>query len=749
MMIARSAAIFAGGVAVRPIEPVVGTTGPPPPPPPLSLPLAATQNGNLFTDRNNANLYWYLPDFELAADTDPSFAFTASQSGQQANGQPFNKAEVTFGLNKLQPAQVTQFGQANPNATFSEIPLENLAAVLSSFYTDQNGQQQARTFNASSVQDSGGGAFLVTFDGSILGDSVVALYQDLTVFGKAVIGLTACFEAWSQPAPPVFPGHFRAVMLAAAPQATVAEPAVAAAPQATVAELAVAAPPQAAVAEPAASRPVAMTSAPMAVASPQAMRRVDPAFIYRPVPTPAPTPAQPAPALVQVKLPFSETLPLNLKYNFAGYQLRYTVSTATVASHVILSASDLSSFNQSQTQFAELKSLGDINSKYPTISCAYFGVMSRTIVLIPQRYSIVRRKTGCLATCTARVDTSPSSSSQCAFEFSFIIAPEVSGIELRKLQQDIAGDPDFSGYQITFADFTSSNPPSSLPSTFLTSVQFAAGADPHTFAVTATVQDGGPSTPAVVNANIFIVQLSAQSGTDLLASLSLKLDDGFPNPVLATIDLNFSHTAGTGNELLAQFDETANLIQVTNQSILDLQLQDYALIQNSTLTEFPGLVSITAGGTASLPLPANHTGLQFVPVAQLLLPADMNAAAVSKYLTFQTVNVQDTQYVVAVDASQVDFTKIASLAVVVTFPALTSIQPWQFSLTANLKADSTHIQVPLENAVFSLPGTVNITANYVDTTVNPVVFTLQNDFTSVPVLSLLESQIDSQLPPKT
>ena len=57
------------------------------------------------------------------------------------------------------------------------------------------------------------------------------------------------------------------------------------------------------------------------------------------------------------------------------------------------------------------------------------GVISKTIVLIPQSYVIVRAKSGCLATCLARVDTSPSSASQCAFEFTFMIAPAVSHIE--------------------------------------------------------------------------------------------------------------------------------------------------------------------------------------------------------------------------------------------------------------------------------------------------------------------------------
>ena len=97
------------------------------------------------------------------------------------------------------------------------------------------------------------------------------------------------------------------------------------------------------------------------------------------------------------------------------------------------------------------------------------------------------------------------------------------------------------------------------------------------------MQDDGVNAPAVADANILISQISARSGTDLIGSLSLKLDDGYPNPVLATVDLNFAHTAGS-DEVLAQIDQAAGVINVTNQSPLDLQLQNYALVQGFTVT---------------------------------------------------------------------------------------------------------------------------------------------------------------------
>ena len=104
--------------------------------------------------------------------------------------------------------------------------------------------------------------------------------------------------------------------------------------------------------------------------------------------------------------------------------MQYTVTTMASSSRVVLSVNDLSVFNATQSQYTELKELGDINARYPSIARAYVGVLSRNIVLIPQRYSIMRSKAGCAATCLARVDSSAASTSGCAFEFTFVIGPD-------------------------------------------------------------------------------------------------------------------------------------------------------------------------------------------------------------------------------------------------------------------------------------------------------------------------------------
>ncbi len=127
--------------------------------------------------------------------------------------------------------------------------------------------------------------------------------------------------------------------------------------------------------------------------------------------------------------------------------------------------------------------------------------------------------------------------------------PEINRIELAQFQNDVAAVADLQGYSITFPTLLKDTPASTLQTSFASTANFSAGSDPHTFALTVTVQDDGPATPAVANANLFILRLTAQTGTDLIGSLSVKLDDGFSDPVLAAVDLNFAHTTGTDEPL--------------------------------------------------------------------------------------------------------------------------------------------------------------------------------------------------------
>jgi hypothetical protein len=167
---------------------------------------------------------------------------------------------------------------------------------------------------------------------------------------------------------------------------------------------------------------------------------------------------------------------------------------------------------------------------------------------------------------------------------------------------------------------------------------------------------------------------------------------------------------GIGVEL----EEGSAQIKLTNQSPLDLQLSRYALIQGTAVMEVPGTLTLPASGSLSVPLPADHPGLQFAADSQLVLPAPMTKSDIARFLHFQTADVEETQYVVAVNGSGIDFKKVDSLVASITFATLSGVVPRPLSLNKNLRADSTHIMIPLENAVFSLPGTANLTVRFVD-----------------------------------
>src|ERR1700739_2511046 len=72
-----------------------------------NLPLESTQNGNLFTDRFNPQLSWYLPGYQLAPDVDASFTFAAGAQGIDSDGNPYYQATITLTLDKIEPPDVT------------------------------------------------------------------------------------------------------------------------------------------------------------------------------------------------------------------------------------------------------------------------------------------------------------------------------------------------------------------------------------------------------------------------------------------------------------------------------------------------------------------------------------------------------------------------------------------------------------------------------------------------------------------
>jgi hypothetical protein len=104
--------------------------------------------------------------------------------------------------------------------------------------------------------------------------------------------------------------------------------------------------------------------------------------------------------------PFSQTLEIGLKFQAAPYRLKYTIAE-NGPPRVIVDAEDLRSFGTHQSEYIELRTLSDVTAWFPSISKLYFGVVSRTVVVIPNRYVILRNSGVCAALCNAPVDSSP------------------------------------------------------------------------------------------------------------------------------------------------------------------------------------------------------------------------------------------------------------------------------------------------------------------------------------------------------
>ena len=679
-----------------------------------NLPLLASRNGNVFAGSDNAR-HWYLPAFALQADVDAGFTFAATQSGQDAAGNPFYTASLTLHLRKSQPDDVAAFAKANPAAALSEIPLDALRAVLSSAYTDNDGKVQWRTLEGT-VGDLGGGDILLTF-APILGPAVIGVYQDLVAFGKAQIDLSG---TWKALAPH---GVVSLPLPRFALAARTVLPPVAAAPRPPIAAMV---------------RRIDVDDGDprVAVRDPRRFVRVPP--------------PSPSPPLLQTNQAWTASLPLALKYKQDGYQLKYTVSTGGGQARPIRDANDLRDFGRGGSEFVELKQLGAINLKYPSIGRAYYGVLSRSIVVIPNRYAIARSGGGCAAQCFAVVDSAPASASRSKFEFDFTLAPDISPIELLQFTHDVAQCAELAGYQnnIRLPRALQSGPLTVLQSSFVTQTQFSAGAlDANAFKLAATVVDADAQAPAVAYANMLIAQLcpNQNNGAGLVGALDLQLDDAYVQPVPSPFVLNFARTAGGADEFTIRIDEGAGQLVLTNVSTLDLQLSRYAFIVNGTLSITPCTAQLAAGAALMLALPAEHAGLQFVVEAQLALADPLTKADVARLLSIKTVDVQQTQYVIAISAGGVDFSAVDSIRAVVTFDGLPGVSPPALTLTKDVHANSASVVVPIENAVFALPGTVQLTIKYADSSRADAKAVLQHDFTDQPVLVLDQSDIDKNL----
>jgi hypothetical protein len=669
-----------------------------------NLPDAATQSGSVFHDRTSATLAWYLPAFGIAPDPDAAFAFAASQSGVDSSGNPFNRAVLTLGLTSHLADDAAAYQRANAGVTMRAIPLDGLAVTLTIVAADPVTGAPHPTTIPGTIAVAANGAISATFS-ALIGTAVIVAFENLKN-GGASLTISASYDVWHPPTtrPVLFP--------IIRPIGGGGE-----------------APPQ--------GGPIRRL--PMMEMARSAMSIATPAPIVRPVPQPAPVVQIPGTESVAA---FTQTLAIGAGYGTPAYAAKFLVTDQS-SSHVIVGPADLTSFNAPQSEFAPFTALGNVAATYPSFQALYLGALSRTIVAVPARYGVARSSTGTAASCRAVLDSAAGSTSANTFEFSFLLAPVVSPIDLVQLAADVAKNAAVHDCTVTLPVQLDPRIAATLATAFQSAVTITPGAQPGTFAVTVALTDGaGATTPAVANANLLLDHFTASVEPFLTGSFGIKLDDAYATPIQVSAVLNLSVTGGS-DEIAYVVDTTSGALTVRNLSPLDLTLTRYALASSSGTTPQPLALRLAAHSTATI-VPSGLPAWADVLIDRTLaLEAPFAKTDIARYLTFDLQDIQAVAYEVGILAGGITFAArgIAQIQIAVTFADVPTITVPALTLTANDTAANTTVQLPLQYALTSLVGTLAFTVIAANGTSPNVTFTQTNDFIASPVFVLADASI--------
>jgi hypothetical protein len=687
-----------------------------------NLPLESTQNGNIFTDRFNPQLSWYLPGYQLAPDIDAGFSFSAGAKGIDASGNPYYQAAITLTVDKIEPPDVTAYRTANPSQQLQEIPLTSLTATLATSANDpQTGSVQQIVYNAAVAADANGNLTL-TFN-TLLGAQVLVAYSNLQS-GGATIAFSAQFEVW------------RVLSIAQPPidQPPIDRPPIDRPP--------IDRPPIGVIQRPPIQRPIGI-----GVGRPPILPKLEieggpvrPIFPIRPIPTPTPTPPQTT--YTTASDPFTLSFSLDQKYAAPGYARSYTITDSNGV-RPIININDLKNFDVTQSEYTQFTALKNISSQFPSFSRLYIGGLSRTIVAIPAAYGIVRSKDGTGAVCEALLDSTAGGSGAAKFQFAFVLGPVVSPFDLFALQAALAANPQSQNCTLTLPQVLDTSQPMSLATPFQSSVSYTAGQLPSTFQLDVVISDGSVAGSAVANANLFLKQLSPTVATYLSGSFGVLLDDAYPHPVIASVVLSLHDTSGSDDEISSIVAADGSSIELVNPSPLDLEVSRYAIVSGNsappeTLNQkLPSQQSITLSDKATSSSPV------LLVDRTLALEDPFTKEALQRYVSFITQDVQNVNYQIGVVAPGVDFVAlgIAEIDIVITIPSLPSVTVPGSTLTALNSESNTVITLPIQNAITTLPAVIAFTVKAAAATETAVQFTENNDFVDQPVYVLQASSI--------
>ena len=181
-------------------------------------------------------------------------------------------------------------------------------------------------------------------------------------------------------------------------------------------------------------------------------------------------------------------------------------------------------------------------------------------------------------------------------------------------------------------------------------------------------------------------------------------------------------------------------------SAFDLFVAQVALLgpQNIIVVNVGQVVH--AGQSFSLALPADHASLHAQVDCDLAVGDDaLSIPDFFRLLQFNVVDVQETQYLLSVNASAVKFQSrgIDRIEVSIGLQNMPTASIPSLLLLKERTQDSTHVVVPIVQAVTKLEGTLAFGVHFADATRQPALFTLENDFVQHPIFVLIDAEIVS------
>ncbi|MFD6160921.1 hypothetical protein ACFWF7_03755 [Nocardia sp. NPDC060256] len=618
---------------------------------------------------------WYLPAFALVAD-DPTFSFTAVQSGVDPHGDPFNRAQLTFSVSVMMPDNIAALyrGSAGlPPRLVADLAVRQF--TLSLPVTDSAGNPQMLTAT-SGASYTDAGTISATFD--LIGDAVEAAYVHLTRSGNATVEIAASYSVYKMvllTAPdvgfpihgPIFHGYQFRVF--GDGEHGGGEP----------------------------TQPVLGS------------------FRFMPVT-----------AL------FHRSTALRLMFATDTYRSRFTI-TADGTTRPIIDSSDLSKFAGVRSEYRELTSLGNVSDRYPSLRRLYFGQVSGTVVAVPAAYGIVRGAKGVAAVCDSIVDDSPDTLTGCRFHFTFLLAPLADPIDLAQLAADLPGIPEAVGRRLRLTLPAGLDPrhPGTLDGFPAATAAFADGVGAHTVQVGVDITDSQP-TPATTTVNLFLQQLATRGPAPLFGALAIRLDDAFPGLVRTQAVFNLYQTADSDDLTATIVSAATPVVQATNRGPLDLVLHRFALLGPAQPTVI-GLSDRVLAAEQSSTLPGDAAQATAAVVSRTLnVPVPLPKSAMRNYVTFNTTTIQQVQHPLTINAAGLNFDAdgITRMDIQISVDDDPRIAIPALSLSPGHPIDFVHVLIPLGSAVTGLNCTVVFTLT---TTAGPRAVSRAHDFVDEPI----------------